>query len=488
MGLEAEWPELNSLTLQAETAPPSDNGAEADSGMEVTFWIVIFLGLTVMFIAKINPLKILARLLRPPIWLGRRLLRALGILRKMPRQSAVANGTWTLMGPLSRMFSTKTKVEQLLDPVEEKPEIEVNDVALFSWIRPLTVPMLTGKEDLEQSHLVFHYDIPISEILVGDAHEYFYEDIDASFIIRLFRGHDRTHEGIAKGPDDDFYIVANAMRKKINDNVRRFATWLTLSLTAFFLLNVFQADIKLFFLDLAGERPDPASVQNIFELWPLLFEGNTYLLLTSVVTVILMGLFNFNYRYAQRNNIRELDTYCRSYLAYVSKLFDTSKASVLEAIGSSTDEAKDKARTGVTRMQWLAWRAFFIETFLRGIFYQIKRNSFHYTLLIPIIFSLATWFAYEQLHETQKSFIQYLLESDQTPVAFFIVFAALAFVYFFVLFRSPAILSRSIDENAWIEFHKLRVEGATNEVVGRLVTEISNWRERFSGRGGSGMH
>ncbi|MGF1455579.1 MAG: hypothetical protein ACFB6R_09405 [Alphaproteobacteria bacterium] len=439
----------------------------------------------------------------------------------------------TLFAALARLFKSQTITDQTLARIAKRRSVQLtqHNELFFSWLRPTASSIPSSDQytaelariDAEKSNRVFHYNLPVTEVLTGNErlvrnpetgdfdmlplHEHLYEDVHSSLIIRLFRGDEGVRasrplddegegaseapedvpEPLEEGPDDVYYHVINSMRKTINDNTRMLASILSLILAVNVLIIIYCFDLIQLF-----------GIEN--ESWrlPLGLMGQTFYTLDLTHTLIVTGttlvslfltwiMYSLGYRYAQRNNGRELDAYVRAYLAHLNNRFREADASLRDTIGGvgameSDGDQRDMSGIWFMNMHWIAWRCFFVEWYLRSMFYQVVRNTSYYMFFIPVAFLVALLVSMLLLNGDLQDRV---LTMPVTNLAFF---AVTFWVYLRCITSAGTLLRQTIDEDTWMEFHRLRLEETTNAVIKRFLREIQNWRDRYrqSGPGGGG--
>lgn len=208
-------------------------------------------------------------------------------------------------------------------------------------------------------------------------------------------------------------------------------------------------------------------------------------ILSCLIGYIVMWLiYNAEYSHFQRNNGRELNSYITRYLANLNSHYRQADAEARGAVmvdSSKLSQMADDAQMWFILLQWHAFRVFFIEWFLRNIFFQVMRNSSYYLVFIPLGFILLVWrlsaaIGADQLSLTSENSMLYQQNT------FYILFPLLLWVYYHNLRHSIIFIQEAIHEREWVEFHSLKLETVTRNIVGRYTTEIRNWRGRFSGQ------
>ncbi len=509
---------------------PVAQTAELTTSGLLALVFAVFATAMLMFVRR-NPLSYVSSFVRALYrhTLGH-LFAALGKLtgfRRKPHLPPVRRGGATFATLIARAFASDTMVDRQLAIVANNPRYDLGKQGgfFFSWLRPEgnclpRVEQYTldrALRDAEMSHRVFHFNLPIREILtlnqtiVTDEehghfetlrhHEYMYEDVHSSLIIRLFRGDEGPRLGINDpedgepseqvlpplevGPDDVYYHVINAMRKIINDNTRRLASILSLIMAVNVLIVMYCEDL----INLLGVTPaEDISLDLAFTVLQFNPTHTVVVGATTLSALFLMGIvYGFEYTYVQRNNGREVDAYVKAYLAFLNSRFREADAAVKEAIGGNPEGSesedvrrRDQSSIWFVNMHWIGWRCFFVEWYLRSVFYQIIRNTSYYMSLIPLAFGLAISVAIVAIDDNLVGRLM------GVPIPYWFALAITFIVYLRCLNRSGTLVSEGIDEENWIEFHKLRLEETTVSIVNRFLREISNWRDRYRRGDGGG--
>ncbi len=143
-------------------------------------------------------------------------------------------------------------------------------------------------------------------------------------------------------------------------------------------------------------------------------------------------------------------------------------------VGEQSDPAKLKreAQRWHKIVMWMAFRVFFVETYLRSIVYQISRNSGYYLVFIPLAFFLAlSAFAVVVGVYGEAGFL-WALMSNVSP-AFYVSFALLFWLYYVFLSNSMKTV-QELNQLDWL--------GYDNFPRGR-----GDGRDRRQVRGGRGL-
>lgn len=380
----------------------------------------------------------------------------------------------------SRLFRAESLVEAALDGVDagfdrsdgrsegpwdyknnEEKNLKRGGI-LFRWInvKPSYMPdiALLNDELAEIYHKAasrfFSGQVAISADISS-----LYEDVEGATIIRMFRVRDRR----------GFYLL-NEMRRTINDNVRKLtflyvAIVLMVLAAAWFLVPVF------------GAAPEAKGVLGFVTAQ---LHAGMWGLALCLGGIFLMWLTYFmEYVPNQRSNAREM----RSFLSrYMSRLSDRYRDSLANAravtVGDETDSAKlsAKAQKWHKIVLWMSFRAFFIESFVRNVLYQIGRNCGYYVVLVPLVLTGTTLFL--GLLGVALFRIDVLPLIGGPGLFFYVGFALLVLVA--VIFLSRAM--RPIDEMNqadWLGFDDFDIDRGMDQVVGKYAEDVGYWKGRL---------
>ena len=287
-----------------------------------------------------------------------------------------------------------------------------------------------------------------------------YEDVEGATIIRMFRARDRR----------GFYLL-NEMRRMINDNVRKLA-FLYVAIVLIVL-------VAAWFVipEVVGSGPATKGVVGFLAAQWL---AGMWGLLLCLGGIFVMWLTYFmEYVPNQRNNAREM----RSFLSrYMSRLSDRYRDSLANAravtVGDETDSAKlsAKAQKWHKIVLWLSFRAFFMESFVRNVLFQIGRNCGYYVVLAPIVLVVSTLF--------WALALMLVLHLDFGAVIagpgifFYVGFGVLALVAIVFLLRAM----RPIDEMNqadWLGFDDFDIDRGMDQVVGKYAEDVGYWKGRL---------
>ena len=301
---------------------------------------------------------------------------------------------------------------------------------------------------------------------VGSDPRALFEDIEGAVIATQFYDSDK---GIL------FYM--NETRKLMNANVRKLALWFSAILTSVLVVNVIANDTGMVQAMSLGMSVDflPFELESLNSL--------AFGVVSCVIAALLMwALYYTEYTPYQRNTSREMANILTRYLARVNDHYRTAVGRARSVtVGEEREPNKlaESAKLWTTNLTWIALRTYFVESYVRNIAFQIRRNSSYYLMFVPagflIIVVLFTMMAGN-------------LVPGFSPVAtvaalgfvFPILFILTASLYAVFLMNAMAALEE-IDQGEWISFHTLKLDEVLGDVVGKYAEDVGYWKNRVGG-------
>ena len=292
-----------------------------------------------------------------------------------------------------------------------------------------------------------------------------FEDVEGAVIARQF--HDS---------DSGVLYLLNESRKLMNANVRKLAIWFSLILGGVLLINIVLNDTGVIaaLSPISDEAAGPITGAQLSSL--IAGAGSC-----ALAALVMWALYYAEYSPYQRNTARETANFLTRYLARVNDHYRTAIGKAKSVtVGQERDSKQlaDEARLWALNINWFALRVFFIETYVRNIVFQIRRNSSYYLIFVPAAFLGAL----AGLLAILASFTG--LSPFDTIAAlgwvFIILFILVAALYAFFLTSSMKCLDE-IDQGEWISFHTLRLNAVLGEVVGKYAEDVGYWKNRVGG-------
>jgi hypothetical protein len=412
-------------------------------------------------------LSILRFALRPVGRLFRAVRRVLASLRfaslaapeVKPLQSIVGVG----VGSLARVLNeTDEAIARHLGPT---PMPIVPKRGLFcTWINP-QFPHDTlyerehAEEDLKKAREFFTAGIPTHSNPLN-----LYDDIEGAFLVNLFRGSDLAC----------FHVLAE-FRKVITRNI--------LHLTVLFSLIVSVIVVADFQLSAwIGDRFDVPEAFQAYLSKPVFNQIVLGALSFLCGYFLLLFLYHAEYKHFQRYNGQQLNNFLNRYLAEINANFRKIQTNATNAIVEEKEvgEVKRDLVLWITNLQWMAFRVFFIECYVRNVIFQIRRYSSYCLIFVPPIFAVALLSTYliSRWPPTLSSFDASVYAQGVLYV--FVAFLLLA--YYRYLAKSMDAVSQSI-EGQWFKFRDLNLMDAMTRTIESYAHQLDQWRTRYN-RGG----
>ncbi|MGA7329130.1 MAG: hypothetical protein WBX25_32750 [Rhodomicrobium sp.] len=453
--------------------------------------IVVAAGLVflrrVVFVFVVRALRLLikpfSKLFRVLSKLAIRVLRSLRIVSKTPpKQKPVQVFTGLTVDAVARAL---TETDQAIVDGFEPSSVEIKrHKRLFcTWLAPDfrndQYDKKLAESDFEKAKYFFAADVDINSNPLN-----LYDDINNAFIVRLFKNSDKTC----------FYVLSE-FRKAITLNVVIISVIFSLIVSTVAVMNILDSNSIDFYghLELGAAKYVPQS----FTLFGSQIETSSVInkLLFGILSCffgfgLMLFFYHISYEQFQRLNGQQMNNFLVRYLAEVNINFAQIQANATRAVVEDKDlqEIKKDTVLWITNLQWMAFRAFFIEQYLRSIMFQVRRNSIYTLLLIPLFFVILMLIT-SYLFNIKEFNVFNLGSSVYHQNSFYLVFAWLLFAYHQYLTSSLAPLSESI-EGRWSNFRELNILNAMTTIMESYATQLDQWRSRFrdrSGGPGSGL-
>jgi hypothetical protein len=420
---------------------------------------------------------LLAYLMRRWLWqLFAGALRALAwpfrpVLRLFGRSKRAAPVSMPATGAAAAAVSGHTTLTEaaLGDDFEHEESFILRQGVFFKWLM-VRVGFMRMPEELTRE-TAQEYSRLASAFLGGrvpiDADpRALFEDIEGAVIARQF------HES-----DSGVLYLLDESRKLMNANVRKLAVWFSFILGAVLLVNILANDAGLVQrLGLFAGVSDDALVSQA-QLTSLVVGAGSCLL----AAMVMWALYYAEYSPYQRNTAREMANFLTRYLARVNDHYRTAvgKAKSL-TVGQERDSKHlaDEAQLWMLNISWIALRVFFVETYVRNVVFQIRRNSHYYLVFVPTGFLIGLAVVLVALAIfTERAPFDTILALGWVFAVLFVLVVAL---YAFFLINAMKAL-QEIDQGEWISFHTLRLDAVMSEIVGKYAEDVGYWKNRVGG-------
>jgi len=429
--------------------------------------------LIVVVLARQIPLQILGRIFSPVLRPVMRLFRIKMAGRGGPgtvKAIHTGNSAWATVSRAARM---RTETERALgeDFSHEDANIKKHG-PLFNWLSVVVgyirVPGELSEDVSERYHELgtrfFNGRVPIS----ADCQN-LYEDEEGAIIARQF-------------PEDRgcLYLL-NRMRHTINSNVRKLTVIFSAIISCVLIINLLYNDGGLLnFAALFGIGADISAGPVTISIED--FNKAAFAVLTTIGGFFAMWTaYYVEYAPYQRNNFRELSNFITRYLARLNDHFRTAEGQAKSVtVGQERDASKFSrdARKWHTNVMWIAWRIFFIESFLRGVMFQILRNTGYYLVLIPLIFLVVL----AGLNATLSDLTAFDLGARLADLGVIFIGLFVSLIAVYIVFLRHAMTSiDEVNQDEWIGFDSLMLDNVLGEMVGKYAEDVGYWKNRIGG-------
>jgi hypothetical protein len=409
-----------------------------------------------------------------------RLLRLLRVLPKAPApKTGLAVGSVVALGAgtVTRVFAGGTENDEAIarDFDTRRVEIQRNHQIFCTWLSPVPVERMPydkkqAEIDEERAKHLLNISVPITANPLN-----LYEDIDSAFIVELLKDSDKPC----------FYVLSE-FRKTINSNVLALSVLFSVIVslvavsnllfsTAIDFCSMFSLSSQYF--ELAGMAPEKArTFCNRF----------VFALITCTMGYLLMMLFyHTTYKNFQINNGQQMTNFLVHYLDTINIHFrevGENAARTVTEEKEAVDEMKHDTVLWITNLQWMAFRVFFIECYLRNVIFQIHRNSSYYVLLVPLSFIVSIiWAAYLFNIRPLNAFDlnSELYRQDVFYPMFFLVLLA-CYRY---LSKSISLIWQFLQKRQWSKFQQLNIHSSMTKTLHAYVEQLHRWRTMMKSRG-----
>jgi len=412
-----------------------------------------------------------------------RLLRLLRIISKAQPQGKPAAAVQSVVGlsaaALAHAFSGETDqaIARNFDPASIR--IQRNKQFFCTWLSPLGDPHVPydnakAEADLKSAKHFFSAEIPTESNALN-----LYDDIDGAFIVNLL-----------KDSDNSCFYVLSEFKKAINGNVIVLAVLFSFIVSVVAVINLLLSTSVDFYSMLGLATHLPVYVELLgrkleLSATPDFFNKMVFGSLSCLAGYVVMWFFyHTEYAQFQRNNGQQMSNFLVEYLAGINSNFRQIHTNATQTILEEKDvqEMKHDTALWITNLQWTAFRAFFVEHFLRNMLFQIRRNCSYYLLLIPLCFILAILVTVAIFDIKQLSVFDSQSNVYQQN-SFYPFFAWLLFTYYGYLSKSVSFIWESIEKRRWFKFQELNLQDAMTRIMDSYVVQLDRWRSMMKSRG-----
>jgi hypothetical protein len=417
-----------------------------------------------------------------------RLLRILRLIPKEPRRLAVpAIGTITT-GTIGSAFAGSSETEEAISRGVDKSELDGmifrNSQLLCTWLAPMPAPRVAydtsaAEADRDKVRHFFSAAVPV----------YFnpfnlYEDADGAFIVGLFGASDRR-----------VFHVLSEFRKTINRNVLWLAILLSMVASFVALANIFMS-AQIPFHRVLGMEGSPYLPADLFGAGTnQVFDKFVFGALSCLVAYAVIWLFyRTEYAVFQRNNGQQMSNFLQHYMDGINVSFTSISRNLSDTVAQEREapEMKHDAALWMSSLQWMAFRVFFIEHYLRNMLFQIHRNSTYFVVFVPLAFfaAIVGMAAYSGVGQLNVLSLQAELYHQNSFYVCFVLLLlacyrhlrdALSFVWLSIF---PKFDEATGDRaSSWTKFRDLNLQGSITRTLDAYIDSLDRWRSMMKSRG-----
>jgi hypothetical protein len=422
-------------------------------------------------LAVVRPFARVVRVLtRRIVWILRRLRLIAETQAKPEPQIAIHSA----VGVIARVFATGTEADKAISDTFDVSRVQIdrNKQLFCTWLSPVSTPHVIyddaqAQTDFEKAKQFFSTSIP-----TDTNPQNLYEDIESAFTVSMFKDSDKPC----------FYVLSQ-FRKTINANVMILSIVYSAIVSFVAVANIMLSTSVDFYETFHIGEKLPVTLNLWFVSLPVdisrdFFNRFVFGFASCFVGYCVMWLFyHTEYTQFQRYNGQHLKTYLVDYLARINDNFrqiQTNAANTMLA-EAPVEEMKHDAALWITNLQWTAFRAFYIEYYLKNILFQIRRNSSYYLLMVPLLFIALLLVVAAAMRLPEFNVLN--LDSEiYRQNSFYLFFAMLLLAYYQYLRRSVSFIWESIEQHDWFKFRDLDIQTAMTKILNAYVTQLDRWR------------
>ncbi len=485
--------------LAQPTPTPTPTAAEVSGlqpGLTLLLGLLLLVLLLVLWRIALRLISRGVRALARPIGRvaragGKPLVRVLRVLRLVPREprrlavpAIGAITTGTIGSALAGSTETDEAIARGVDRSELDGMVFRNSQLLCTWLAPMPAPRVAydaGAAEADRENVRHFFSAPVPV--------YFnpfnlYEDADGAFIVGLFGNSDRR-----------VFHVLSEFRKTINRNVLWLSILFSMVVSVVALVNIFMST-WIPFHKMLGMEGSPYLPPDLFgTATNEVFNKLVFGALSCLIAYAIMWLFyHTEYAQFQRNNGQQMSNFLQHYMDGINAAFKDISRNLSDTVAQEREgpEMKHDAVLWMSSLQWMAFRVFFIECYLRNMLFQIHRNSSYFIIFVPLTFAaaivgIAGYFRIDQLNVLSLDADLYRQNS------FYVFFAMLLFACYRYLRDALSFIWLSIfpklDEatgervSSWTKFRDLNVQGSITRTLEAYINSLDRWRSMMKSRG-----
>jgi hypothetical protein len=428
---------------------------------------------------------IIVRLFRAPgkvvRALSRLIARVLRFLKLASRSPTKQKTTESLLGlSINAVASSLTETDEAIAEASGASTIrlEKNKRIFCTWLEPVRTEQDQSQTsqytkeqaqiDFKNSEYLFKAEVPISSNPLN-----LYDDISNAFIVNTL-----------KGSDKECFYVLSEFRKVVNNNVMVLTIVFSMLVSLVMISNIFfstSIDFYSIFNFQAVSFTIPEWLGgSLGKSFTNKFFFGVFSCLSGYALMLLF--YGISYDQCQRFNGRNLEIFLIGYLTPINAKFmrALNNASRSVVVDQDAQTIRQDTVLWITNLQWMAFRVFMIEQFLRSILFQIRRNSIYTSFLIPLFF-LILMLGAAYIFNLRGFNIFSLGSSLYRQNSFYVCFAVLLISYFVFLRESLTKFAASL-RSGWPKFARLNIADALSTIMESYAIQLNEFRSRFRDR------
>lgn len=293
-----------------------------------------------------------------------------------------------------------------------------------------------------------------------------YEDSEETLVINMLRETDQAF----------FYVL-----RRFNRNVSRNALKIISLMTAIVVIFPFVATAFASWIEAHGA---PGNAVGSYILMCLLFLAS-------------LPIWRMFHTFSARNNGTHLNYFVQTYFGRLLSQYQSAAAAfanVLNDRALDLETVKDNGDMWFVNLHWLSIRQWFLELYVRNIFFQIGRNLWWYYLSVPVFFLIVVPVAYFDLlpaigwitggraaaPDIATALGAWVHRPDFWMVA--VPFGALFAIYCGSLTELLSQFWYEIRPDGWLGFRAMHIKAAIEGNLGPIVKEVVDKRRNPYGQ------
>jgi hypothetical protein len=465
-----------------EIEPHSNIPKNVQSGLILALAIAAAAALVLLrrfvFVIIVRVFRAPVKVLRALSKLGARVLRFLRLASRSPSKQ---KPTESLLGlSINAVASSLTETDEAIarDFKANTIRLEKNKRIFCTWLEPVRMEQDQSQSsqytkeqaqiDFKNSEYLFKAEVPISSNPLN-----LYDDISNAFIVNTLRGSDK----------ECFYVLSE-FRKVVNNNVMVLTIVFSMLVSLVMISNIFFST-SIDFYSMFNLQEMPITIPEwLGGSFGKIFINKFFFGVFSCLSgyALMLLFYGISYDQCQRFNGRNLEIFLIGYLTPINAKFmrALNNASRSVVVDQDAQTIRQDTVLWITNLQWMAFRVFLIEQFLRSILFQIRRNSIYTSFLIPLFFIILMLGA-AYIFNLRGFNIFSLGSGLYRQNSFYVCFAVLLISYFVFLRESLTKFANSL-RSGWPKFARLNISDALSTIMESYAIQLNEFRSRFRDR------